>query len=209
MARAAQERAFGNEIGWGDRPALLLVDMVDAYFTPGSPLHLPEHSCLAAAERLLRAARERGVPVLHTTVRYRAGLHEAGHFGRKVPSLRIFVDDDPDAGLARTVDALAPLDAESVIVKQYASGFFGTSLAATLTTLRVDTLAIAGVSTSGCVRATTTDALQHGYRPMLVADACGDRTEAIHRSNVRDLRAKYADVVSVEECLDQFGRADC
>lgn len=93
---------------------------------------------------------------------------------------------------------------EVVIVKQYASAFFGTSLAATLTAARIDTAVIAGVSTSGCVRASATDAMQHGFRPIVIAEACGDRTPAIHTANVTDLQAKYADIATIAEATAHF-----
>jgi maleamate amidohydrolase len=93
-----------------------------------------------------------------------------------------------------------------VVVKQYASGFFGTSLAATLTARGIDTTVIAGVSTSGCVRATATDAMQHGFRPIVAADACGDRTGAIHDANLADLAAKYADVTTVADVRARLER---
>ena len=97
-----------------------------------------------------------------------------------------------------------PRPDEVVIVKQYASAFFGTSLAATLTAAGIDTAVIAGVSTSGCVRASATDAMQHGFRPIVVAEACGDRTPAIHTANVADLQAKYADIATIAEATAHF-----
>lgn len=99
-------------------------------------------------------------------------------------------------------EGLEPVEGEVVVVKQYASGFFGTSLASTLISLGVDTLIIAGVSTSGCVRATALDACQHGFVPIVVRDACGDRDPKVHEANLFDLDAKYADVVSEQEVLD-------
>jgi maleamate amidohydrolase len=88
-----------------------------------------------------------------------------------------------------------------VVVKQYASAFFGTALAPTLVGLGVDTLVVAGVSTSGCVRATAMDALNSGFRPQVVRQACADRTPALHDGNLADLDAKYADVVDLTEAL--------
>ena len=85
-----------------------------------------------------------------------------------------------------------------MITKQYASAFFGTTLASTLTALGVDTLLIAGVSTSGCIRATALDACQHGFIPLVVRDAVGDRHPAPHEANLFDLQAKYAEVVSLD-----------
>jgi maleamate amidohydrolase len=97
--------------------------------------------------------------------------------------------------------ALRPEPGKPVVVKQYASAFFGTSLASTLHAAAVDTVVLAGVSTSGCVRASAMDALNAGFRPQVVRDACADRTPALHDNNLADLDAKYADVVDLGEAL--------
>ena len=189
------EDTWGGSMGWGQRPALLLIDMMRAYFTPGSPFDLGSDAAVRGCARLLAAARAAGLPVVHTRVRYRPGACDGGLFVRKVRALRL---------LAEFAEGLEPGDAEVVIVKQYASAFFGTSLAATLTAAGIDTAVIAGVSTSGCVRASATDAMQHGFRPIVVAEACGDRSAAIHDANIADLRAKYADIATIEEAIARF-----
>lgn len=195
---------FGATLGWGHTPALLLIDMMRAYFTVDAPFDLGTRTPVDGCATLLHAARSAGVPVLHTRVRYAANLADGGLFVQKVPGLAVLADGVRD-DLGEPVPELVPRPDEVVITKQYASGFFGTSLAATLTALRVDTVVIAGVSTSGCVRATATDAIQHGFRPMVVADACGDRTTTIHHANLADLAAKYADIVDVEAAVAEFG----
>jgi maleamate amidohydrolase len=91
-----------------------------------------------------------------------------------------------------------------LVVKQYASAFAGTSLAATLHAAQVDTVLVAGVSTSGCVRATATDALVAGFHPLVVREACADRTPELHAGNLADLDAKYADVIDLREALDRM-----
>ncbi len=194
---------FGGRLGWGGKPALILIDLMRAYFTPGSPLDLGSAAAVATSSRLLAAAREHGVPVIHTAVHYRAGAVDAGLFVRKVGALALLADGQP-GNLRELMPEVAPLDTEALIIKQYASAFFGTSLASTLLSLGVDTLVIAGVSTSGCIRASATDALQHGFRPMVVDDACADRTAELHLSNLRDLGAKYADIVGSDEVLLRF-----
>ncbi|MEO6821529.1 MAG: isochorismatase family protein, partial [Candidatus Nanopelagicales bacterium] len=108
---------------------------------------------------------------------------------------------DAEGDLGQEVPELTPEPGEVVVVKQFASGFFGSSLAATLTVRAIDTVVVCGVSTSGCVRATATDAMQHGFRPLVVADACGDRTPALHEANLADLGAKYADVVGLADTV--------
>ena len=195
---------FGGTLGWGRRPALLLIDMMRAYFTPGSPFDLGSAAAVDGCARLLAAARAAGVPVLHTRVRYTTDLADAGLFVRKVPGLAVLADGAGELG--ELVPELTPVAGEVVVVKQYASAFFGTSLAATLTVAGVDTLVLAGVSTSGCVRASATDALQHGFRPLVVAEACGDRSTGIHEANLADLAAKYADVLGLEAACAGLSR---
>jgi maleamate amidohydrolase len=133
-----------------------------------------------------------------TVVRYGHGLADGGLFVAKVPALAAFAED-ADGGWGELV--LAPEPGEPIVVKQYASAFFATSLAATLHTAGVDTVVVAGVSTSGCIRASATDALGHGFRPQVVRQACADRTPELHEQNLRDLDAKYADVVDLPEAL--------
>jgi maleamate amidohydrolase len=195
---------FGGTLGWGARPAVLVIDMMRAYFTAGSPFDLRSRAAVDGCAALLAAARGAGVPVVHTRVRYAADLTDGGLFVRKVPGLAVLAEGAGELG--EFVPELAPAPGEVVVVKQYASGFFGTSLAATLTARGIDTTIIAGVSTSGCVRATATDAMQHGFRPIVAADACGDRTAAIHDANLADLAAKYADVTTVADVRARLER---
>jgi maleamate amidohydrolase len=185
---------FGNPLGWGSRPAVLIVDMCEAYVQPGSPLYAGVQDAYDAATELVAAARHGGHPVLWSRVEYQPGGTDGGLFYRKVGALACFQRGNP---LADFTPGLRPEAGDVVVTKQYASAFFGTSLAATLTTLRVDTVVIGGVSTSGCVRASALDALQHGFIPVVVADACGDRDPRPHHANLFDLAAKYADVVDL------------
>mgnify|MGYP002779610560 FL=1 len=196
---------FSGRVGWGSRPAVVVVDLVRAYTHPDGPFALDAGSAVSAAAALVDAARSAGVPVVWTEVRYAAGMADAGRFVHKVPALACFAEDAP-GGWGEL--ALEPAPGEVVLVKQYASAFFGTSLAPTLHTAGVDTLVIAGVSTSGCIRATAMDALNSGFRPQVVRDACADRTPAVHEGNLADLDAKYADVVSLEEALQGLAAAE-
>ncbi|MGH3167580.1 MAG: isochorismatase family protein, partial [Trebonia sp.] len=138
------------------------------------------------------------IPVLFTRVEYDSDGISGGLFVRKIPALRRLVAGDP---LGEIMPEVAPGDGEIVVVKQYASAFFGTSLAATLRVLDVDMLIIAGVSTSGCVRATAVDALQHGFVPLVVRQAVGDRDPGPHEAALFDLQAKYAEVVDESAVL--------
>ncbi|MET8002138.1 isochorismatase family protein [Nonomuraea glycinis] len=185
------EEVFGRSLEFGERPALILIDLMRAYFEPGAELYLGSRDCLDAAARVLAAARTAGVPVVHTRVAYGPGGIDGGLFFRKVAPLRHLVGDHP---LGALMPEVAPEPAELVIVKQYASAFFGSPLASALTASRVDTLVIAGVSTSGCVRATAVDAIQHGFVPIVVRQAVGDRAPGPHEAGLFDIQAKYGEV---------------
>ena len=185
---------------WGRRPALVLIDFANAYFDPGAPLYGGEgcQSALDNAARLAPVARAAGVPVVFTEVRYLPGGADGGAFYAKVPALSCF-----DAG-AETQRLAPPLTVEKddiVITKQYPSGFFGTSLAATLHWLKVDTLLLCGVTTSGCVRATCIDSISNGFVTLVVEDAVGDRAEGPHRANLFDMSAKYADLLTTDDAI--------
>ena len=190
--------AFDGRLTPGRKAALLIVDVVMAYLDPASNLYAAAEPALASNERLLAAARAAGVPVIFTNVEYQAGGADGGQFYRKVPALKAFLKDSPLGAFPPTVQPKAD---EIVVTKQYASAFFGTSLAATLTSLGVDTVFVTGFSTSGCVRASALDALQHGFAPFVVRDACADRHPAPHEANLFDLQAKYAEVVSEAHAL--------
>lgn len=201
-----RQAGFSGSVGFGVRPAVVVVDLVRAYLDPESPLYSPRYeSVLRAVSTLVAAAHASSHPVVFTGVAYAKGGFDGGYFWRKVPSLHVF----EDGSTLREFDArLQPEQGDLTIMKQYASAFFGTSLASTLHAVGVDTLLIAGVSTSGCVRATAVDALQFGFRPTIVREAVGDRTESIQQANLFDLEAKYADVCSLDDACAYLGRAD-
>jgi nicotinamidase-related amidase len=196
LEAANRQYGFEGRLEPGKVPALLIVDFVKAYTTPGSPLYAPVETARAATAELLDLCRELAVPVIHTKVAYRVGGRDGGIFFRKVPALRCF-EEGAHPELAAFAEGLEPRSSEVVITKQYASAFFGTSLASTLAASRIDTLLITGVSTSGCIRATAVDCCQHGFVPLVVRDAVGDRTPALHDANLFDMQAKYAEVMAL------------
>jgi maleamate amidohydrolase len=190
------EAGFGAALPLGMRPALLIVDFVRAYLVKDSPLYAGVEGARSACEALLVAARRARIPVIHTTVVYQKGGRDGGVFYQKVPALKCFERGvRPD--LAAFAAGLEPIDGETIVSKQYASAFFGTSLASTLTAEGIDTVLLGGVSTSGCVRASAVDACQHGFIPVVVREAVGDRHTAPHEASLFDLQAKYAEVVSL------------
>jgi maleamate amidohydrolase len=190
--------AFDGHLAFGKRPALLIVDVVMAYLEPASSLYAGVESALASNERLVAGARERNIPIIFTHVEYEPGGANGGLFYRKIPALRAF---DAGSPLGAFPPTLQPAEGDIVISKQYASAFFGTGLDRILQDKAIDTLLITGFSTSGCVRATALDALQYGFAPFVVRDACGDRHPAPHEANLFDLQAKYAEVVGEAEAI--------
>lgn len=195
--------SFDGHLPFGAQPALLIVDFVMAYLDPASPLFAGVEDALAACERMLTTARARHLPVIFTNVVYQPGGADGGLFYRKVPALKVF---DRGSPLGRFPPSLEPVAGERVISKQYASAFFGTGLDALLRGAGIDTLLIAGLSTSGCVRATALDALQHGFSPFVVREACGDRHPGPHEAALFDLQAKYAEVVTERQALALLDR---
>jgi maleamate amidohydrolase len=192
---------FGKGLGFGRRPALLIVDFVMAYLVRESPLYAGAEAVLAANEQLLAAARAAAVPVFWTNVEYTPGGADGGHFYRKIAALRVF---DRGSPLGAFPPSLMPAAGEIIVTKQYPSAFFGTQLATLLTARGIDTCIVTGLSTSGCVRASALDALQHGFVPVVVEDACGDRDRRVHEANIFDLGAKYADIVTSAEAARYF-----
>ena len=193
---ANYRRAYGNRIGFGQRPALILIDFVQAYFDEGCDLYAGVEGALASALRVREAARAAGVPVIYTNVVYHPRALDGGRFYQKARPLRNFLAGSPMGAWPEGLEVGAD---ELVISKQYPSAFFGTSLASTLTTWGVDSLILTGLSTSGCVRATCVDTCSHGFIPIVVREACGDRHPAPHEANLFDMDAKYADVVGEAE----------
>ena len=183
---------------WGRRPALILVDFAEAYFDLASPLFGGEgcRTALQSALALREVAHEAGHPVILTEVVYRKGGADGGIFFRKAPVLSCFV---AGATTQRIAQGLTPREDELIISKQYPSAFFGTSLAPSLTAAGIDTLIIAGLTTSGCVRATCVDSMSHGFITLVAREAVGDRDQRPHEANLYDMNAKYADVVPATE----------
>ena len=189
--------AFAGKLEMGKSSALLLVDPVKAYLDEGSPLYL--ESGKAAQDRMAELAalfRARGHPVIWTGVHYQPDGSDGGYFFKKVPALQLFTGQAP---LGAFPDGLTPEDGEPVFIKQYPSAFFGTSLDKWLNERGIDTLFIGGYSTSGCVRASALDTLQYGFIPFVVSDACADRDDELQSQNLRDLGAKYAEIVVADE----------
>ena len=190
---------FHGRVGFGQRPALIVIDVNVGFTDPESPLVCDLEDVVAAIQRLLAEMRSAGLPVVYTTVAYDEGDKEtAAAFLDKIPALLTleagsrWVEIDPRIG---------PREGEPVLKKLFASAFFGTELASFLTVNGCDSLIVTGASTSGCVRATVVDAIQHGFRPVVPREAVGDRNPDAHIANLYDIDTKYGDVVSVDDLL--------
>jgi nicotinamidase-related amidase len=193
------QRGFGIKIGFGERPALIVIDMINGFTDASMPLGAPLETQLAAQKPLIDVAHERNIPVIFSTVIYNDhDLKDAGLWGIKMKGTMTLKAGTPAVEVDQRLDMRKT---DSLLVKKYASCFFGTDLASRLMNLHADTLIITGCTTSGCVRATAVDAVQNGFRPMVVKEACGDRSQAAHDQSLFDLNAKYADVVGLDETL--------
>ncbi len=192
-----RQRGFGGRQRAGTRPALVVVDMILGFTDPASPLHCDTEEAIVAIGELLGAARRAGRPTVFTTVAYdEAAKRVAAAFIEKVPSLlklekgSRWVEIDP---------RIAPAPNEPVLTKLFSSAFFGTPLASMLAAHGCDTVVVTGASTSGCVRATAVDALQHGYRVVVPRAAVADRAESPHQASLFDIGQKYGSVVDLQD----------
>ncbi|MBI1761011.1 MAG: isochorismatase family protein [Acidobacteria bacterium] len=193
-----KSRGLAQRVGFGARPALLIVDFIKGFTDLASPLASNLDKEIAATKKALNAARKLKLPIAFTTVEYDAGFRDAGVFIKKVPSLAVL---KKGSTWVEVDDRLKPRANEHVLVKKYASAFFGTALASTLTAAGVDTLLLAGCTTSGCVRASAVDGCQHGFRTIVIEECVGDRAQGPHLANLFDINAKYGDVITLAETL--------
>ena len=198
-------RGFGGRSGSGERPCLLIVDFSRGFTEPDSPLYCPAGDVVVATAQLLTRARQAGAPVVFTTVQYDAtGRQAARMFLAKAPSLAIL---EPGSRWVEIDERLAPAPGEPVIAKLWASAFFATPLSTMLNAWACDTLVICGASTSGCVRASVVDGLQHGFRVLVPRQAVADRALGAHAATLLDIDAKYGDVVDMDAALRALSAA--
>ncbi|MEZ5075928.1 MAG: isochorismatase family protein [Solirubrobacterales bacterium] len=191
-----RERGFGHRVGFGTRPAVLVIDMIRAFTEEESPLASDLADQIEAINSILPAARAAGAPIVYTTVAYDRQLAEAGVWIRKVPTHEWLMEGSEwvecDPRMDRHPD-------DQWLVKKYASCFFGTDLSSRLVSRGVDTVIVTGCTTSGCVRATAVDACSHGFHTIVPEECVGDRAELPHLASLFDIDAKYGDVVERRE----------
>lgn len=183
----------------GKRPAVVAVDFSNGFTNAESPLGGNFDAQIEATRHLIIAAKKRGIPIFFTTVVYE-NESQASVFRERLPALNILQKGSHWVDIHNNL--IEYLEQDCLIEKQFPSAFFGTNLAQKLEQLNVDSLLITGLTTSGCVRATCVDALQHNYVSVVVDDACGDRNLQAHDMSLHDMHAKYAQVMSLEQSLE-------
>lgn len=191
------ERGFGGSMGLGSRPCLLVVDMQVGFTDPTMPLGADQDAQVAVIAGLQAVFRDLDLPVVFLGVSYEEpGCADAGIWRLKNAGVATL------AAGTRAVELDPRLDRrpdEPLVYRRYPSGFFGTDLATRLTVRGVDTVVTVGCTTSGCIRATVVDAMQYGFRPVVVAEGVADRSERAHEQSLFDIQAKYGDVVTDAE----------
>lgn len=198
-----RSKGYVGRVGFGARPALLVVDLIAGFTDLRSPMASDLRPQLQATAALLDASRALGAPVLFSTIIYAPDLHDAGLWPLKIPSLSWLQANSEWVQVDRR---LGQRPDEPTVVRKHASAFFGTDLAARLQAAQVDTLLIAGCTTSGCVRASAVDSSAHGLHTIVVEQAVGDRALLPHQASLFDIDAKYADVVNLDETLAYLGK---
>jgi maleamate amidohydrolase len=194
-----ERKGFAGRSGYGRSPVLLVVDFIKGFTDPSTPLGGDFAWEINATRQLQEAFRRGKLPIVYTTIAYAEDLHDAGIFVKKVPSLAILQRGSP---LTEVDKRIEPMPGEKIVEKKYASAFFGTNLDVDLRLFGVDTVVMAGCTTSGCIRASAIDSLQYGYHTIVVREAVGDRAAGPHEANLFDIDAKYADVVDLADALD-------
>ncbi|WP_426246476.1 isochorismatase family protein [Nocardioides sp. LHG3406-4] len=189
---------LGGRMGFGARPAIVVVDLIKGFTSATSPFGSDLDAQVHATNQLLALARERDIPVIFSTIVYDPSLRDAGLWVRKITSNKWLVEDSEWIELDPRLDRRP---GETVVVKKYASCFFGTDLVSQLQALAVDTVVITGCTTSGCVRATAVDACSSGLHTIVVEEAVGDRARLPHLAALFDIDAKYGDVLPLAEAL--------
>ncbi len=199
-----RDRGFQRRIGWGRKPALVNIDLANAWTREGNPFScVGMETILPATQAVLAAFRAQGRPIVFTTTAYDipAGEHsDMGLWGKKIPAEVLRTGSD----LVEIDERLERRDDEMLIVKKQASAFRGTNLTSYLNACDVDTVVVTGTTASACVRATIEDAIADGFRPIVVRECVGDRIAGAVEWNLYDIDAKFGDVETLQDVLDHL-----
>lgn len=190
---------FGEKSGIGEKIAIIVIDFMKAFTNISSPLGSNFDYQIEQTKKLLDIAREKSIPIIFTTVAYEPSFVDGAHFIKKIPALKELTIGSEASEIDERLERR--IQSEPLLIKKFASAFFGTNLFTLLTYFKVDTVIITGCSTSGCVRATAVDALQYGFRVIVPEDCVGDRSEYAHKANLYDIQTKYGDVVHSKDII--------
>ena len=203
-----QERGFQRRVGFGKKPALISVDLANAWTRPGNPFTCDQekmdNEIIPGMQKLLEAFRAANLPVIHVTTAYEitdrdAPFTDMGLWHNKIP---VDVVDLANEELWAIDSRIAPVKGEYTLLKKRASSFHGTELAGILRANDVDTILVTGVTACACVRQTICDGIADGFRPIAVKECIGDRVPGAVAWNLFDIDAKFGDVESVDRCVD-------
>jgi len=209
-----QQRGFQRRIGFGRRPALISVDLANAWTRPGNPfscdMEAMDKEIIPGMQRLLKACRENNHPVIHVTTAYaipdrQASFTDMGLWHHKIPVEAVALENEQ---LWAIDSRIAPVEGEYTLLKKRASSFHGTGLAGLLRSCGVDTILVTGVTATACVRTTICDGLADGFRTIAVRECIGDRVPGAVAWNLYDIDAKFADVHSVDSCVDYLEKVN-
>jgi len=194
-----EERGFGQSLGLAGKACFLVIDVINGFTDPNLPMGAELGPQIDKINEFLASCRTRDIPVVFTAIAYEdVDLPDKGIWFEKMAGLKTLMAGTEAVELDRR---LAYRKGDTILTKKYASAFFGTDLSSRLTAAKIDTVIIAGTTTSGCVRATAVDAIQYGFRPIVLSDACGDRWQQSHDISMFDLQQKYADVMTTQEAI--------
>jgi len=206
-SKVYQQNGFQRRVGFGKRPALISVDLANAWTRPGNPFTCDQdkmdNEIIPGMQRLLAACRANNIPVVHVTTAYEitdrdASFTDMGLWHKKIP---IEVVDINDKELWAIDSRIAPVEGEYTLLKKRASAFHGTELAGILRAAGVDTILVTGVTACACVRTTICDGLADGFRTIAVKECIGDRIPGVVAWNLYDIDAKFGDVETVDTCV--------
>ena len=202
-----KKRGFQRKLGFGKRPALISVDLANAWTRPGNPFTCDQDKMnkeiIPNMQELLKACREKKIPVVHVTTAYeitdrKSSFTDMGLWHNKIPVDAVNIKDK---NLWSIDDRIKPVTGEYTLLKKRASAFHGTELSGILNSYNIDTILVTGVTACACVRQTICDGLAEGFRTIAVKEAIGDRVPGAVSWNLFDIDAKFADVETTKKCL--------
>jgi len=199
-----EERGFGKRLGFGNQSCLIVVDAIKGFTNPAMPMGSELSSELKVINDVINACRDNDIPVIFTTISY-DDKHptDGGIWIEKMEGLKTLKSGTDAVELD---DRLLYQEKDSIIVKKYASAFFGTDLASRLNASKIDTIMVTGFTTSGCIRATAVDGVSYGFRPIVIKDAVADRSQSSHEQSLFDIEQKYGDVLTKDQVIQMISK---